>query len=220
MAMQFPIPRRWSVIAAAVAGAAIGSKALYWFENPYLLAANWNNPAYLMGGKTIVGGLMGGLIAVEMVKRLEGETRSTGDLFAAPLALGLAIGRIGCFLAGLPDDTYGKATSMPWGVNFGDGIPRHPTQLYELVFAAILCLFLWRILGRPHRSGDVFKCFMVVYCGWRVGIDYLKPEARIFGLSSIQWACVAVLLYYARDIRRWMLHSQKRKNSGETEGGN
>ena len=194
---------RWTVIAAAVAGAALGSRVLYWFEDPAQTLARWHDPQYLLAGKTIVGGLIGGLFAVEFAKRKLGETRSTGDLFAAPIALGLAIGRIGCFLAGLSDHTYGTPTSLLWAVDFGDGMPRHPTQLYESLFALVLCAFLWRITLLQHRSGDVFKLFMVGYMGWRLLIDFLKPDARIAGLSGIQWACVAMLLYYAGDIRRW-----------------
>src|SRR5579884_3415143 len=60
---------RLSLIAAAAVGAAIGSKVLAWFEDPAALFAHWNAPAYLMGGKTIVGGLLGGTIAVECIKR-------------------------------------------------------------------------------------------------------------------------------------------------------
>ena len=85
-----------------------------------------------MGGKTIVGALIFGLISVELMKRYIGVRQSTGDLYAIPLALGIAIGRIGCFLTGLSDNTYGTPTTLPWAVNFGDGIPRHPTQLYEI----------------------------------------------------------------------------------------
>lgn len=195
---------RWMVITAAIAGAALGSRMLYWFEDPALTFAHWHDPVYLLGGKTIVGALIGGLFAVEWAKRHTGETRSTGDLFAAPLALGIAIGRIGCFLTGLSDHTYGVATSLPWGVDFGDGIRRHPTQLYESVFALALFFFLLRLLKRPHREGDVFKVFMVAYMGWRLAIDFLKPEVRIPGLGGIQWACVAMLVYYARDILRWL----------------
>jgi len=195
---------RWTAITAAVAGAALGSRILYWFEDPALTFAHWREPIYLLGGKTIVGALIGGLLAVEWAKRRTGETHSTGDLFAAPLALGIAIGRIGCFLTGLADHTYGVATSLPWGVDFGDGIRRHPTQLYESIFALALFFFLLRMLKRPHRDGDVFKAFMVAYLGWRLAIDFLKPEVRILGLGGILWACVVMLVYYGRDILRWL----------------
>jgi phosphatidylglycerol---prolipoprotein diacylglyceryl transferase len=195
---------RWTVITAAVAGAALGSRVLYWFEDPTLTFVHWRDPAYLFGGKTIVGALIGGLFAVELAKRLAGETRSTGDLFAAPIALGIAIGRIGCFLTGLSDHTYGIATSLPWGVDFGDGIRRHPTQLYESLFALALFFFLLRALKRPHCEGDLFKMFMLAYLGWRLAIDFLKPEIRLGSLSGIQWACAAMFLYYAGDIRGWL----------------
>lgn len=195
---------RWSVITAGVAGAAIGSRVLFWFEDPRLTSAHWHDAVYLMSGKTIVGGLIGGLFAVEWVKRRIGEESSTGDLFAAPIALGLAIGRIGCFLGGLPDNTYGKPTSLSWGVDFGDGIPRHPTQLYESAFAFVLFLFLLRMMKRPHRNGDIFKFFTVMYMSWRLAIDFWKPEVRMAGFSAIQWACLGMLAYYGGDIWRWI----------------
>ena len=196
---------RWWVIAAAAAGAALGSKLLYWLEEPSLTLARWNDPAYLMGGKTIVGALIGGLICVEWAKGRLRVTSSTGDLFAIPLALGIAIGRIGCFLTGLPDHTYGTPTRLPWGVNFGDGISRHPTQLYEVAFLILLAALLWRLNQRPRPNGDVFKAFMVGYMGFRLLVDSLKPEATLAGRSSIQWAAALMLVYYAPDVRRWVV---------------
>jgi phosphatidylglycerol:prolipoprotein diacylglycerol transferase len=128
-----------------VAGAAIGSRLLFFLEDPQLTWYNLHNPAYLAGGKTIVGALAFGLLTVELTKRYIGLRQSTGDLYAIPLALGIAIGRIGCFLTGLSDNTYGTPTNLPWAVNFGDGIPRHPTQLYELAFLLGLLPILYRI---------------------------------------------------------------------------
>jgi prolipoprotein diacylglyceryltransferase len=200
-----PVPEsiRWSVIAAAVAGAAAGSKVLYWLEDPVSVMAHWRNIQVWLGGKSIVGGLAGGLLAVEWVKyRLKFQSR-TGDLFAVPLCAGIAVGRIGCFLTGLDDATFGNATSLPWGVDFGDGIRRHPTQLYEIIFAMALSAIL-RWMQRAYTPGDIFKGFITGYCGWRLVIDFLKPDPAFFGLNSIQWACVAILIYYSRDIRRWM----------------
>lgn len=196
---------RWTVVAAAILGAAIGSKLFFWLEDPRETLAHWNDPIFLLGGKTIVGALIGGLIAVELEKRWAGLTRRTGDLFAMPLAAGITIGRIGCFLSGLPDRTYGTPSTLPWAVDFGDGIPRHPTQLYESIVMAIAAFVLGRLTRRPHREGDVFKLFMAMYFGLRLLVDGIKPEVRVLlGLSSLQWASVAVLLYYGDDVRRWV----------------
>ena len=196
---------RWSVVAAAILAAAIGSKVFFWLVDPAETLAHWNDPRFLLGGKTIVGGLIGGLVGVELEKRWSGITRRTGDLFAMPLAVGIAIGRIGCFFSGLPDRTYGTPSSLPWAVDFGDGIPRHPTQLYEALFMAVAAVVLARLTRLPHREGDVFKLFMVLYFALRLAVDALKPEVRVLlGLSSLQWASVAVLVYYGHDLRRWI----------------
>ena len=200
--------RGW-VIAASLGGAAIGSKLLYWLEDPALTLANWRDPAYLMAGKTIVGALLGGLIAVEWAKRRLGIARRTGDLFALPLVLATAIGRVGCFLSGLDDHTHGVATALPWGVDFGDGVRRHPAQLYEIVWLALLALWIGRLARRQPREGDLFKAFMTGYLAFRLAIDFLKPGVALGGLTAIQWACAAALVYYGRDIP-WLLTASVR----------
>ncbi len=200
-----PDADRWWVIAAAAMGAVVGSKLLYWFEDPSATLRHLGDPAFLMGGKTIVGALIGALFAVEATKKYLGVSRRTGDLFALPLCVGIAIGRVGCFLTGTDDHTAGIATSLPWGVNFGDGVPRHPTQLYEIAFALLLAAFILGFSRRAHRDGDLFKLFMVGYFAFRLCVDFLKPEVRVLaGLSSIQWACILMLLYYAPDVLRWL----------------
>ena len=151
------------------------------------------------------------------MKRYIGFNQSTGDLLAIPIAAGIALGRIGCFLTGLADNTYGTPTSLPWAVDFGDGIPRHPTQLYEILFLVILIAILVRLQHSiselttnderpttPLRPGDVFRLFMIAYLTFRLFCDFIKPYPRIFlGLGTIQWACIVGLLYYSRDILRW-----------------
>src|SRR5205085_12566938 len=72
---------RWSVIAAAALGGAVGSKLLYWLEDPVQTIHRWRDMDYMMSGKTVVGGLIGGLVAVEVAKWLAGEKTRTGDLF-------------------------------------------------------------------------------------------------------------------------------------------
>lgn len=229
---QIATPLRWAVVAAAVGGAALGSKVLFWLEDPQLTWKSLHDPAYLLGGKTIVGALVMGLIAVELMKRYIGLTQSTGDLYAIPLALGIAIGRVGCFLTGLTDNTYGVVTGLPWGVDFGDGVRRHPTQIYEIVFLAAMIPVLYRILSLvsgqggsqlskwgTFRSGDAFKFFMVAYMTFRLVCDFTKPYPRVFlGLGSIQWVCVLCVLYY-RDILRWTGQGRKSGQIWADSGG-
>ena len=193
--------RRW-VIGAAVVGGVVGSRLLHLIEDPTELAGYGANLMFLLGGKTIVGGLIGGLIAVEWIKRRLGVVVATGDLLALPLTLGIAIGRVGCFLSGLADRTYGVATRLPWGVDFGDGVLRHPTQLYEIVFLAGLVVLLVASAGRLSVAGDRFKLFMLGYMTFRFAVEFIKPAAHVGGLSVIQWACLAVIAYYAPHVPR------------------
>jgi phosphatidylglycerol:prolipoprotein diacylglycerol transferase len=186
---------RWIVVAAALCGGVIGSHLLFVLEDLARLRST-PDPMLFLAGKTIVGGLIGGLIAVEFVKARLGIVVATGDLLVLPLAAGISIGRIGCFLTGLSDGTSGIATSLPWGVDFGDGIPRHPTQLYEIAFVALLSLSVTLVAPRLRHIGDAFKIFLLGYLSFRVLIDFLKPATRIAGVSVIQWACLAVIAYY------------------------
>jgi len=194
-----PTADRLSIVVAAIVGAALGSKVLSWFETPQETLAHWNDLLFLMQGKTIVGGILGGVIAVELTKKWIGVTQRTGDLFAVPICIGTAVGRLGCFFAGLPDQTYGVATSMPWGVDFGDGIRRHPTQLYEVVFVLGLAWVLAHVRG--VRGGDRFRAFLVAYLFFRLLIEFWKPGIPVLaGMTAIQWSCVLALLWYSRDL--------------------
>jgi prolipoprotein diacylglyceryltransferase len=115
----------------------------------------------------------------------------------------MAIGRIGCFLTGNSDHTYGNATTLFTGVDFGDGVRRHPTQLYESAFLIVLALGLAMTWSRFPRDGDRFKTFMIAYLAFRLVIDFLKPEHVVLGgLSLIQLSCLAGLAYYAPHARR------------------
>ena len=189
---------RWTVAAGCFVGAALGAKLIVLLEDPALTLAHWRDPGLWVSGKSIVGALLGGLIGVETAKRLGGITRSTGDHFVVPLCVGLAVGRLGCFLSGLTDDAYGVHTSLPWGVDFGDG-PRHPTQLYEVAFAlAFLALVPW-LRRRATREGETFRAFMVSYFAFRFVEEFIRVSARPYlGLTVYQLACAAGLAYYVR----------------------
>ena len=193
---------RWSVVTAAVLGAAIGSRLLFWLEDPAATAGYLRNAPEMLGGKTLVGALLGGWIAVELTKLYIGVRTSTGDLFVVPLAFGIAVGRIGCFLSGLPDGTYGVATSLPWGVDLGDGIARHPTALYESVFMIAFGLCLFRFQSRFER-GQLFNVFMAGYLAFRLAIDTIKPgTVAAFGMTAIQLACLLGLAICIARLRK------------------
>jgi prolipoprotein diacylglyceryltransferase len=190
-------PTRWSLVVAAAVGAALGSKLLALLNTSSELLVNFSHPMeFMASGKTMVGGLLGGWIAVEITKRRAGIDQRTGDLFAIPICVGVAIGRVGCFLTGLPDRTYGVATSLPWGVDFGDGVLRHPTQLYEILFVTLLALSLG--LRRPRTQGMAFRTLLLAYLGFRLLIDSIKPGERMLHLTAIQWACVLGLAVHLR----------------------
>jgi prolipoprotein diacylglyceryltransferase len=199
------------VLFGCLLGAALGNKAMFWIELPQLWAEHGGWLGFFLGGQSMVGGLLGGLLGVETAKKLSGQTASTGDLFVFPLLLALIVGRIGCFLAGLNDGTFGVPTGQPWGVDFGDGIPRHPTQLYEIAFAALL----WFSLASLRQAiaatpGLLFKLMLASYLLWRLLVDAIKPipYAYPLGLSGIQWVCLFALVLYlpllVRDSRAWL----------------
>lgn len=194
-----PDDYRWLIIAAASIGALLGSRFLGLLEEIPISQLTWRNLLF-PGGKTIVGGLLGGWLAVEIAKRFKHIHSRTGDLFVVPLCIGIAIGRIGCFLAGLADDTFGTSTHLPWGVDFGDGISRHPTQLYEILFLALLAFALRRYNSHPHPEGATFRLFVAAYLTWRLAIDFIKPQPDHYGLNLIQWACLAGLFALAPSI--------------------
>jgi len=186
-------PGSFAVVVGALIGGAVGNKMVFWVDSPEIWngsVAGWD---ILLGGQSVVGGLLGGWIGVEIGKRISGISARTGDDYVLPILSGLVIGRIGCFLAGLNDGTYGVPTVLPWGVDFGDGIPRHPTQLYECLLA-LLVLVTWpRWKGVfAHTPGLAFRSLMVGYLLWRLSIDWLKPvsHAYILGLSGIQVTCI------------------------------
>ena len=187
---------RLIIFIGAAAGAFLGSHSVGIFENPPMLTHF--SLIYFMGNKTIVGGMLGGLIGVELVKKKIGITVSSGDLIVYPLILAMIIGRTGCFLAGLEDGTYGIPSNLPWAINFGDGIRRHPTNLYEILFWMLLWIALYSYEHyRRFTNGSRFKIFMVSYLIFRLLIEFIKPDYFFsFGLSVIQLVCIAGLLYY------------------------
>jgi len=192
-------------------GAFFGSKLLAWLESPTHFWAHKHELAAWAGGKTIVGGLLGGWLGIEIAKKIVGVRASTGDLVVFPLLLAISVGRIGCFLTGLDDHTHGHATTLPFGVDFGDGVLRHPTQLYEIVFLSALAIYFYIRVCTRFRNGELFRTFMLLYLAFRFCIDFLKPGERPLGLSAIQIVSVLGAVYCA-----CLLHRMRRHMNGES----
>lgn len=189
--------RIWIII-GAIFGALLGSRLLGALENPAAWLHAKNGLLYFYQNKTVVGGFLGGLIGVEVFKKYLGEQKASGDLFVFPILLALMIGRIGCFSMGVYEETYGLPTHFFTGMNLGDGVLRHPVTLYEILFLIVLWITLYGVLKKfTLQNGALFKTFLISYLVFRFCLDFLKPHYTFsIGLSSIQLACAAGILYY------------------------
>jgi hypothetical protein len=176
---------------ALVGGAAIGA---YAFGTLNLRLAGAPGAA-----RSVLGALAGGIAAVEVYKLHRGIRGSTGVVFAVPIVVGIAVGRIGCWRAGLADYTYGTATDLPWGHDFGDGIPRHPAPLYET--ASMMALLAGLLAGYARRSPwltrHAFYLVVGVYGAQRFAWEFLKPYATVLGPFNLFHVLAAGLVGYA-----------------------
>jgi phosphatidylglycerol---prolipoprotein diacylglyceryl transferase len=208
---------RWTLLAAAALGAALGSRTLFMLQ--YTPALLGKALAVWLSGKTIVGGILGAIAGVEIAKQRLGWRASTGDGFVWPLLVAILIGRLGCQLSGLQDLTYGNPTALPWGWDYGDGVPRHPVALYEMAGIGVLALAIRRPLPRA-AAGDRFRTFVAGYLLLRLVLDFLKPPygatpagllrpQSLWGLTPIQWACCAGLLYYSPFLVRRLIRAER-----------
>lgn len=175
---------------ALIAGAAIGG---YGFGTFNL----WLSGIYEIG-RSVLGALCGAIAAIEIYKRWRGIAGSTGLTFVPAFAASIAVGRWGCFLSGLDDETHGTPTRLPWGHDFGDGIARHPVQLYEsFAMAAFLAYALWALARRePFFMRNGFYLLAGFYAVQRFAWEFLKPYAPVLGpLNLFHFLCIALLAY-------------------------
>lgn len=147
---------------------------------------------------SVVGALVGAIVAVEIYKAFRGLRGSTGGVFVGPFALGIVIGRFGCLFAGLPDGTYGAPTHLPWAVQLGDGVGRHPVQVYEsLVLGVFLVAYLVG-LGRraPWAMRRGFYALCIVYGAQRFQWEFLKPYPGLVGpFNLFHILCLGLVVY-------------------------
>jgi phosphatidylglycerol---prolipoprotein diacylglyceryl transferase len=182
---QPDVPRRQQVALglAAFVGGTFGAKL------PFVLGLTGESTAWLADGKTVTTGLVGAYLAVELTKAVLGVRAKTGDALAVPLALALAVGRWGCYFNGC---CYGLPSDLPWAIDFGDGVPRHPTQGYESLFHAAMALALLWCVGRGWFRRNRLKLYLIAYATFRFLTEFLRPEPVVgLGLTFYQWVAVA-----------------------------
>jgi hypothetical protein len=192
--IDFPVsaPQRGSYYATLAASAGVGA---YLFGTLNMVACGRPELA-----RSIEGAIFGGVLGIEIYKRFAGVTARTGARFAAPLALGVAVGRLGCFFSGIDDFTYGTPTALPWAHDFGDGVPRHPAPLYEsAAMTLFLALYLAGALaGRRWIVANGFYLAVLWYATQRFAWEFVKPYAPVLGpLTVFQLLSLALAAYAA-----------------------
>ena len=148
---------------------------------------------------SIAGALAGAIVAGELWKWARGVRGSTGGPFVIPLALGIIVGRWGCLFAGLGDQTFGVPTTLPWGVDLGDGVSRHPVEIYESLAMALFLAIYWRALIRRRRWAveHGFHAFVLAYAVQRFAWEFLKPYPLLIGPFNVFHFVMIGLSVYA-----------------------
>ncbi len=201
------------LVVAAVIGGVVGAKLWY--------VALTGDPGALFsrGGLVWYGGFVGGTAAVMFNGwRLRVPTRVTAEIVAPALALGYALGRVGCFMV---QDDYGVPTALPWGLRFPEGAPAstaqnlvaqfgveipagtnplevlavHPTQLYEATLMMLAFYFLWKLRKHGHGTGWLMGVYVAMAGTERFLIEFLRAkDDRIFGTFTIAQVTSIVLV--------------------------
>ncbi|MEI7579718.1 MAG: prolipoprotein diacylglyceryl transferase family protein [bacterium] len=179
---------------AAITGGTIGSKIPIWLIHFHEIFNSHTNLVSILSGRTITGGLIGGTLAVIIVKKILKIQVRKGNIFAPAAALGIAVGRIGCLLRGC---CYGSITQLPWGIDFGDHITRHPTQIYEALYCLLLFIIIVIWKEKHPKPGQLFDFFMISYFSFRFFIEFIKFEPAIYlGFTAFQLISILVLMKY------------------------
>jgi len=170
-------------------------KPAYYFEHPYEIPAVWT------GGMAFHGGFLGVLFAMWLYAR----SRKLGfwdvmDFIAPAVPAGLAFGRLGNFING---ELWGRATSVPWGMVFpqaGDGVVRHPSQLYQFGLEGLaLFVLLWIYARKARPTGAIAGAFLLGYGVFRFVAEFAREPDSFLGLLSLglsmgQWLCLPMLV--------------------------
>lgn len=211
----------YGVVIAGVIGGLLGAKIHFLIIHPDL----W--PRNLLSGSGLVwfGGLFGALLAVVIVTLLSSQRLgAVMDATAVAVAMGYAIGRIGCLLRG---DDYGTPTDLPWGMSFPQGIPAtppgvhvHPTQLYETAASLVIfALLVWVLGPRFRREGPLIFVYAMLAGVERFLVEFIRTNDPVaLGLTQQQWISIALLPVGAVGIWWFATHGRLRPSTKEPVG--
>ena len=180
------------VTGAAIGGFGAGSLNLWLSGEPGI-------------GRSIVGALAGAIAAIEIFKAHSGIRGSTGLIFVPAFATSVTVGRWGCFLSGLDDQTYGTPTALPWGHDFGDGMLRHPVPLYESFAMLAFLVAALVLIGRrqPFFMRNGFYLLVLFYGAQRFVWEFLKPYGTVLGpFNLFHLICAGLVIYSLAMMRR------------------
>jgi phosphatidylglycerol---prolipoprotein diacylglyceryl transferase len=191
-----PVDWAYEIAFAALIGGLVGARLDYLLEHYDSSDSLFTN---LFSGSGLVwfGGLLGGAAGVLLWAWRRGFLGlALLDICAPALALGNAIGRVGCPLSG--DGDYGKATGLPWGMAYPDGTVRtldevHPTPVYETVAMGLVALLLWQLRDRM-RAGALFALYLVLAGLERLLVEFVRRnDAVLLGLTEPQLISIAMI---------------------------
>jgi phosphatidylglycerol---prolipoprotein diacylglyceryl transferase len=203
--------RIWVIVAGALLGGAAFARLGTWLEHVDLRRNASLVEQWLYGSRSILSGLVGAYAGAVLTKKLTGYRERTGDLFAPAVALGMAIGRVGCLLTELP----GTPTSLPWGITLTPaeaariphavaGVPLHPSFAYEIAFQLAAFFALVYLRGRIGEPGELFKLYLVGYAVFRFLVEFVRGNEVVFaGLTRPQlFLAVCLPLAVAHVVRQ------------------
>ena len=189
-----PVDWAYEIIFAALLGGLIGAKVWWAIDN-----GEFNPEGLLSGsGLTWYGGAIGGAIGVLLWASRHGmRNLQLLDICAPGLAIGYAVGRVGCQLSG--DGDYGEPSDLPWAMAYPDGVVPtddevHPTPMYETFAMGLIGWVLWR-LRDAFRPGGLFALYLVLAGLERFLVEFVRRnEAVALGLTTAQWVSALMIV--------------------------
>jgi prolipoprotein diacylglyceryltransferase len=192
-------------VAGGLVGGGIGMHSSAWLRSPQEALSTPFMEVWQYGAKSVLAGLVGAYLGVVVAKRLVRYRERTGDVFAPAVALGMAVGRVGCLLTEPP----GRPTALPWGIVLSPeqaaaipgctqciaGVPLHPSFGYEIAFHLLAFVLLLRLRDRlVVAPGSLLTVYLAMYAAFRFGIEFTRDnEAVLAGLTRGQWFLLAVV---------------------------